>query len=352
MQTQADGQVLLRLGQTLLAATLPGEYVVGQQLSLVVLSEPGAPPLFLLASSNNQAQAQFSSTAMLLARLQQAPQGAVVRQADPIWQQPSFSSTVQLASALAQSIKSSGLFYESHLADWAQGQLSIPALLAEPQGQLSPLLSRQVAATADTAMAGAVGVGAPQEKSTTLSPQPAQNATLGQTRSPLVDPSLAALTTVATASALRSQQALQTYRGMQAQPLSVQATGADLPTQLQSLVQQQLTTLAQGSVLWAGQIWPGQELQWSIKPDDTHRDQSLQKSSPDGWTSVLKLDLPRLGPLLVTLHISPGQHLRVRVQHAEQAAAELVRQRENFRQALHDAGLQVDELALQTTLAP
>ena len=101
VRTQTGGEVLLRLGQTLLAATLPGGHTVGQQLSLVVLSEPGEQPLLLLAPPGNPAssQAQLSATALLLGRLQQPPQGAVLQPTDPVWAQPSAGSTAQLAMA-------------------------------------------------------------------------------------------------------------------------------------------------------------------------------------------------------------------------------------------------------------
>ena len=42
----------------------------------------------------------------------------------------------KLANHLQQAIASSGLFYESHVADWAQGKLPLAALMREPQAQL------------------------------------------------------------------------------------------------------------------------------------------------------------------------------------------------------------------------
>jgi hypothetical protein len=43
------------------------------------------------------------------------------------------ADSAQLAGALARGIGTSGLFYESHLAEWAQGQRSLAQLAAEPQ---------------------------------------------------------------------------------------------------------------------------------------------------------------------------------------------------------------------------
>ena len=336
VQTQADGQVLLRLGQALLAATLPGQHAVGQQLPLVVLSEPGAQPLLLLAPPNSPAleQPQLSATAQLLGRLQQlAPQSVAAQRTGPVWAEPGPMPAPQLAHALAQSVKSSGLFYESHLAAWAQGQLPLPELLAEPQGQLSPLLARlPTPASAAPSVPGAPDQ-APAQTSGVLPPA-AQTAAGG----PGLD--------------LRAQQALQAYAGLQARPAAMQAGITELPAQLQGLVQQQLATLAQGQVLWAGQIWPGQELQWRIEPDDARAGGEPGSASARGWTTVLKLDLPQLGQLVVTLHLGADQHLRVKLQHSAQAASILRDRRAEFSRSLQDAGLQLDALALQPLPTP
>ena len=145
------------------------------------------------------------------------------------------------------------------------------------------------------------------------------------------------------------------YASMQAQAAvaTAPAPGGGLqamPAQLQALVQQQLATLAQGAVVWAGQAWPGQELEWRIEPDDSQAQQPGE-APQRSWTSVLRLDLPHLGPLVATLQLSPGsgsqQHLRVRVEHARQAGTALQSQGLQFRQALEQAGLSLDELALR-----
>ena len=362
VQAQADGQVLLRLGQALLAATLPGQHAVGQQLPLVVLSEPGAQPLLLLAPPNSLAseQTQLSATAQLLGRLQQlAPQGVAAQRAEPVWAQPGPMNAPQLANALAQSVKSSGLFYESHLAAWAQGQLPLPELLAEPQGQLSPLLARlptQASAAPPAGMPAAVAVPAPQVQAQAVR-QVAAPSVPGTPDQAAAQTSGALPPAVQTAagdpgSTLRAQQALQAYAGLQAQSAPMPAGITELPAQLQGLVQQQLATLAQGPVLWAGQIWPGQDLQWRIEPDDARSSGEPGLASARGWTTVLKLDLPRLGPLVATLHLGADQHLRVNVRHGAQAASILQDRHGEFSRSLQDAGLQLDALALQPLPTP
>lgn len=59
----------------------------------------------------------------------QAPQ-------EPLLESPEQASA-QLAGRLKSALTQSGLFYESHLAQWAGGALQLKELLKEPQGKLS-----------------------------------------------------------------------------------------------------------------------------------------------------------------------------------------------------------------------
>ena len=385
VQAQTDGQVLLRLGQTLLAATLPGQHQVGEQLPLIVLSEPGSQPALLLAPQNAApaTQSELSSTAQLLARLQQQP-AQPVRAAEPLWSEPAGTASAGLAQALADGVRNSGLFYESHLAAWVQGDLPAQALLQEPQGRLSALAQaapgmEQATVAADVAAglpgsapghaAGAAAGASTPASSAAGAPQPAQSgagqaaATGGRAQA---DPGAAIPSQSgamagpgAQATAPPAHAAAGLYASMQAQAAATApAPGGALqamPAQLQALVQQQLATLAQGAVVWAGQAWPGQEMEWRIEPDDSQAQQPGE-APQRSWTSVLRLDLPHLGPLVVTLHLSPGsgsqQHLRVRVEHGQQAGMALQSQGMQFRQALEQAGLSLDELALRPLGGP
>jgi hypothetical protein len=373
VQAQTDGQVLLRLGETLLAATLPGEHAVGEQLPMVVLSEPGAQPLLLLAQTpppGNAAQAQLSSTAQLLGALQREAPGQV-RAATPVWTSPGPGSSAELAGALAQSVKNSGLFYESHLAAWVQGQLPTQALLSEPQGQLSSLLANMPqaqrdaltqpaqaaaltlpqAAAADAAGAAPRSPAAAATESRGTQAPAAHDATDAAARNaPATNPAAAAAADAPATASLRARQALDAYGGVQAQLAGSAPSAAQLPAQLQSLVQQQLATLAQGAMVWVGQVWPGQDMQWRIEPD-AQRAPSDDEAAPRGWTSVIRLELPRLGSLVATVQLGADQHLRVRLQHGEQAAGALRAQSDVLRQSVAAAGLQLDELALQADTA-
>ncbi|HDV8354390.1 TPA: flagellar hook-length control protein FliK, partial [Burkholderia vietnamiensis] len=50
---------------------------------------------------------------------------------------PAAPPTAALRAALAQAVSESGLFYESHLAQWLAGQRPLAALMREPQARLA-----------------------------------------------------------------------------------------------------------------------------------------------------------------------------------------------------------------------
>jgi hypothetical protein len=62
----------------------------------------------------------------------------------PVSREPLLENPAQLATMLAPKLKAavaqSGLFYESHLAQWAAGEMALEEILKEPQGKLSRTL--------------------------------------------------------------------------------------------------------------------------------------------------------------------------------------------------------------------
>ncbi|MDE2254751.1 MAG: flagellar hook-length control protein FliK [Betaproteobacteria bacterium] len=370
VQTQADGQVLLRLGQTVVAATLPGSYVKGQMLPLIVLAavdspnsqatvqgplapqpEPGTPLTLLLAPARAPVAdaIQLSPTAQLLGRLQQlAPQPQALQSSRPVWAPSGAGNAGQLASQLAQSIHASGLFYESHLVAWAQGRLPLAALLAEPQGQYSPSPGAQ--SLEPRTQTGAPASGNPAAAQAGANSAYTATSQMGQAaRGVQIDqtpPQLSA----PPAPAAHVQQALIAYASLLTLPSPHQTNGGDIPAPLQGIVQQQLATLAQGSVQWTGQIWAGQHMKWRIEPDDARHGSLAPPPEACGWTSVLELDLPNLGPLVASVHLGASGHVRVQLQLSQrEASIQHLRARgEELGQALRAAGLQMDEFALQS----
>jgi hypothetical protein len=97
------------------------------------------------------------------------------------------------------------------------------------------------------------------------------------------------------------------------------ATAPTLPDELATLVRQQLDVLANQHVLWLGQIWPGQEMDWEIR--DATRERSAEGADDAAaWTTNLRMALPRLGGIAATVKLSAaGAAVDVRAAEAPSA---------------------------------
>jgi len=164
------------------------------------------------------------------------------------------AATAQLAGTLGAAVAESGLFYESHQARWLAGQTDTAALLKEPQG-------RESAAALKTAPATLTGS--------------AESAS-------------AATTTTTTTAATTAKTEL-----------------TPIAERLLPLVHQQLDAIATHQLVWQGQIWPGQNMEWEI--EDPARDSEGSADEPDAtWNTTLRLTLPSLGGVEARLHLTPA----------------------------------------------
>lgn len=107
---------------------------------------PAAPLQALLAASAEiEVEMALGQTAQFVSRLapaaaQGVPQPTPIVTTAPLAATP--GNVAQLASGLKQAIQASGLFYESHLADWVQGTGTRSELAREPQGAFAPAVAR------------------------------------------------------------------------------------------------------------------------------------------------------------------------------------------------------------------
>jgi hypothetical protein len=195
----------------------------------------------------------------------------------PLVQRPDAPET--LARFLAQTVAESGLFYESHLADWVTGQRTMSTLAGEPQLHWQPS-AEQSSAVADAGRASGP------------SPAPPLPAT-GAAESE--GPAHASTPSAATSSA---PGALDTGKN----PLSALAPAA------QSLVREQLQALSSQWVGWRGDVWPGQQAAIELGRDPTAS--GAEAAQP--WRAHLAVTLPTLGRVDITLALT-GSRVDVRV---------------------------------------
>lgn len=313
-------QLSTRLSKTLITAdaqSLVAKVEVGQQLKGAVQSQVGAglykvivagqsmqmrlpdfiragdvldlqvvalqPQLKFSMSTTNapvSTREQIGATARLLADLAQLPvKSPLTRQLSQtaVWQIPGTTDTKQLASSLRDALGNSGLFYESHQAQWVRGERSAAQLLVEPQNQLVD--NRVTARSNNQTAVSALG-------SDTLLPS------------------------------TTTTQSTDTSSSSTASP---QTNSTPVAKELLPLVQQQLHTLETHQLTWAGPVWPGQEMQWEIQ-GEPH--QQAVQADERHWSTEMELALPKLGDVHAKL-VFTSSGLKLTLQAADVATLTL-----------------------------
>lgn len=191
------------------------------------------------------------------------------------------NSAQDLLPLLKQAITQSGMFYESHQAEWVEGRFAKAALLLEPQGKLSSPLAFSSAGADEQISAARLKV--------------PLSANLGE---PSTTPRLAADLAQTPGSVDGSKTGAAQSPG--------QTLGQLLAPQTQALVQQQLESLATQNFSWQGQVWPGQEMRWEIDEDAPRRAQEGDETATK-WSTRLHLTLPNLGEINAQIRLQGNQ---------------------------------------------
>lgn len=195
----------------------------------------------------------------------------------------------EFATVLRNALSQSGMFYESHQAQWVAGERPLTDLLQEPQGKLS-------------------------------TPHPAANAEFARTDAP--------------ASKLADG------------PIAQSSTSMPVHSEALALVQQQLQTLDSRQLVWQGQVWQGQPMEWRVEERGTRDGATEVVEAPD-WRTRLRLQLPRLGDVQATLVFAP-QGLRIELTVANADTAEAMRGAQTkLRSAMTASGLNVLGLSVE-----
>lgn len=113
------------------------------------------------------------------------------------------------------------------------------------------------------------------------------------------------------------------------------------------IVQQQLDGLATQNFAWQGQVWPGQQMRWEI---GENQDDSRSSSSDEiqRWQTRLKLSLPQLGDIDITLNLKAGGEVRVAVTAGTESSETRLRDEvQQLRKQFEAAGLNLTEVSVQ-----
>lgn len=143
MANLPNNRYLIRLANQLLNMELPVNLQPGQTVELTYVTEEPQLVFAFSQEANAEVPVRISDTGRWLNQLA-AEDGLPPPTATPL-PRPSLVSatppgdTGALAAGLREVLGKSGLFYESHLAQWLRGERPLAELLGEPQGTLSRL---------------------------------------------------------------------------------------------------------------------------------------------------------------------------------------------------------------------
>lgn len=293
VKSLAKGIALVDIEGQAVAMRLPRETAPGDTLRLRFAGHM-PQPVFLLANPEtaDSDAPQLSQTARLLSDLVQQLPGRsalpTVTPPGPLLDQPT-ANPAMLAIALRTALVRSGLFYESHLANWAVGQDSLDGLMQEPQ-------NRQTSAEASRATASPASALALLDAAETAAPKP--------------------------------------------------------PNPMHALLSQQLQVLESPQFVWRGEVWPGQPLEWQLRretdPAQDHANPAVADEAGAGWESRLKLTLPRLGTVNVHIRLDAQQAFSIRMTPEQPATQPLLQQNQGrLAEQLRAAGCTLNTLKVE-----
>lgn len=294
-QALGAGEFVVYIGQQPLKLALPSTAKEGDTLHLMVLTTQPRPTFALVQdrlATTPSSSTSLSETGRFIGLLygkdsrtttQSLPAAEAVVRSVP---GTSRDLAPTLARSLARAVSESGLFYESHLAQWVRGERSLAQVLREPQARIGTErgdLLQNVAAT-DASPAAEVAT-------------PAGGGGAG----------------------------------------SPSAGGEALPVHpdAMALVRAQLDALEHGGFSWKGDIWPGQTMDWQVAEDAGGAAPTERRS----WKTQLRLTLPNLGEVDVAIALD-GDKLQLDISASDRTSAAVLRgSGNNLNRALLASGL-------------
>ncbi|MDR0577054.1 MAG: flagellar hook-length control protein FliK [Candidatus Accumulibacter sp.] len=319
-----NGTYRALINQRSVTLALPFSAKSGDTLELVVTGSDGRLALALASQRGANAggesvSATLSRAGQLIGRLFSGADGAEgegkalpLNGNRPVAETPPGGAR-DILPLLKEAIVKSGMFYESHQAEWIEGRFAKAELLREPQGKLSPSAT-ETAANPPAAPPSHAPAGAPAE-------QAAQSAAQA-----------------------RAEPAPGQKTAGEASPRVGGQIAEIVAPQVRSLVHQQLTALADQAFVWQGQIWPGQEMRWEIEEDG--RKDGEPDDAPPGWRTRLDLSFPGLGSVSAKLQLH-GNQIALSLDVADEASLGILRaDAETLRRQLEDAGLTLASLGI------
>lgn len=268
LQDLGNGRFMIQLAGQNLEVLLPKGIKPGEFLNLFFAGQD--PPVFLLLRQGKTGDAVVSQTGRWLSLISGAQgQATSLQEGLGILRtilQGVPSDPALLQRELAERLKESGLFYESHLSRWFMGDYRLESLVREPQGRLSNTMP---------------GLAEAQ-------PQSFRDM---------------------------SREVAESVLKAQAKGLPDGADPRVLP-----IIKEQLATLQTGHLLFHGELFPGQPMEWRIseREADGGRDPS-EGDRP--WETSLSITLPGLGKVDASISLD-GVTVDIKVKSGSKTTVE------------------------------
>ncbi len=261
MTALGSGHFMVQVAGQMLEFSMPRGTRPGDRMSLFFIAGTGRPT-FLMTRFGMPGDSRLSETGRWLSGFlgstgESAPAGETLGILRILLSGPP-TDGAQVSALLQQGLRESGLFYESHLARWFGGDYPLEELLKEPQGRLSRLNQPNPAASS-------------------------HHQVDGSSTEELRD-----VTRETMEAAFRK-----------ASQVTGQEDAAD--QRVLPLLREQLESLQSGHLLFRGELFPGQPLEWSVSEREARR--NSEGSRERAWNTTLRVELPRLGRVAVRLSL-------------------------------------------------
>ncbi len=267
-----DPQALPGIQKAVNEVRLPSRAARQQTLEQMQLdSAAGSKTSARLGTQAANSNVTLSAAVRALAAMLEPVEGPAsqVLGVKPLWSASRAPVGSELTAALRHTVDTSGLFYESHLLQFAGGARTLAQLTQEPQALLQLR---------------------PGEAAPTASAVPQRSSADSQLEN--------------------------------SKPVAVANTG--IHPDAVALVRQQLDMLAAPVFRWAGEAWPGTPLRWEIEQQPDDRPQASDSEAPlPVWSSRLRVDLPKLKAVEVRLSLV-GNNLQLRLAASEDSTLALL----------------------------
>jgi len=299
----AGGRFAVQVAGQVLEFVMPKGIRRGDLINLFFITDE-PHQTFLMARFGRPGDSNVSATGRWLSGFLGEASGQVSAQATlgilrTLLAEPTTDAAL-LGRMLQQGLRESGLFYESHLVRWFGGDYLLEEILREPQGRLSPRLQQageQPAAPADELVRDSIRTGSAE---------------------------------------IMEALFKKAGAGMAHEGIADQRT---LP-----IVGEQLSTLQSGQLLFRGDLFPGQRLEWTVTEREAGRNRSGDRER--SWETSVTVSLPHLGPVTALLTLD-GTAVAVKVRAEKIETVTLLEGgRVRLTEQLEGAGLTLAEMSM------